>query len=148
MPVLYTIDTERRLLVYSGFGHCTGVELALAEQESRTDPRRNPGMRILLSLREVQEFDVALEDLQRGIEMNSQLEAAGWELEKTAVLVRNSMDGIMAELYDDLAKPAVQLRMATFEALQAALAWLGIPEEVKGVEGMLRELRSRFASSG
>lgn len=148
MPVLYSIDRDRQFLLYSGFGQCTGEELVRAEAEARRDPRRTPGMRILLNLREIGEFDVSMDDLQRGVEMNSALAAGGWELEKTAVLIRSPMDEIMAEVYDGMAMPDVELKMAIFQTLQPALAWLGMPEHRQDVENLIVDLSSRFSKGG
>jgi len=103
VPVFYHVDSERQLVIYATRGQCTGMELFVAEQEARKDPNRRPGMRILMDLQGAEEFDFSLEDLNRGVEMNSQLESSGWELEKTAVLIRSTHDEISAGLYDDLA---------------------------------------------
>ena len=148
MPVFYHVDSERQLVIYATRGQCTGMELFVAEQEARKDPNRRPGMRILMDLQGAEEFDFSLEDLNRGVEMNSQLESSGWELEKTAVLIRSTHDEISAGLYDDLASPGVQLRMATFKTLEPALAWLGLPGQRDEVERLLEGLRGQPRSGG
>ena len=142
MPVAYCFDNERELLLYGGFGHCTGQELVHAEETARGDPRRRTGMRILLDLRAVDELDVALDDLKHGVELNARLAADNWILEKTAVLIRNPHDDIVAELYEELARPVVDLHMGTFTALRPALDWLGLAGQSSVVERLIRDLRS------
>lgn len=147
MTVLHRIDANTQLICYAGFGHCRGPEFVAAEEETRRDTQRSPGMRILLDIREVEELDVALEDLKCGIDMNARLASQGWELEKTAVLIRKPMDLIMGELYDDMALPQVQLRMAMFMELEPALEWLGLAGTDDVVESLIKDLRSRYRSA-
>ncbi len=147
MACFHHLDGDRHLIVYCGFGHFTGTEMMSAEAETRKDPRRWPGMRILIDLREVAELDFSLEDMQRGIEMNSHLESSGWELEKTAILIRGKDDEIGAGLYEELAVPNVQLKMGTFRTLEPALAWLGLAGDREGIERLIKGLRERFTSS-
>lgn len=144
MPVLHRIDASKQLIYYAGFGHCKVMEIAAAEEETRRDPQRSPGMRILIDMRQVEDLDVSLEDLQRGIDLNAQLASQGWELEKTAVLIRKPLDGIMAELYDEMALPHVQLQMAMFLELEPALLWLGLAKERDAVADLIADVRSRY----
>jgi len=141
MPVFHCIDKERQLIVYRAIGHCKGMDLATAEAETRKDPNRWPGMRILMDLREAKDLDFSVEDLNRGVEMNSQLESSGWELEKTAVLIASTDHEIAAELYDDLAGPSVQLKMGIFRTLEPALVWLGLGGQCEDVERLIRGMR-------
>ena len=141
MPVRHCVNSARQLIIYSALGHCTGLELLAAEEETRRDPKRQPGMRILLDLREVKDLDFSLDDLNRGVEMNNQLDASGWELEKTAVVIRSAHDEIAAELYDELTNPNLQLKMATFKTLESALEWLGLAGQRDDVERLIQGLR-------
>ena len=141
MPVFHRIDKDRQLIVYRAIGHCTGLDLATAEAETRKDPNRWPGMRILMDLREAKDLDFSVEDLKNGVEMNSQLESSGWELEKTAVLIASTDHEIAAGLYDDLAGTSVQLKMGLFRAVEPALVWLGLAGQCEDVERLIRGMR-------
>ena len=141
MPVRYAILPEHHALLYVCAGHVTGRELLAAERQARGDPQREMGASIVIDLQMVRELDIELADWKALIALNRQLQASGYEPERTALIARGAHDFTLVGAFRLIADAVVQLRIHVSETLGEALGWHGISRAVEDVERARRELQ-------
>jgi hypothetical protein len=139
--VVFTIEPALNLIYYLAFGSVEGRDLLAAEQAAWHDPRRKPGMNILVDVVLVTALSYELEDHKNLLALNQKLAAEGLPLERTAFLGRHDFDLTMGDAISMTMEHAVPVNMAVFLHLREAVNWLGLCDDYPRVAEIQRTLQ-------
>lgn len=137
----FAIEPSLSLLDIVFVGELGGFDLFEAEQRPWQDPRRRPGMKILVDTSLVSSINYEVADFQRMIELNQRVLAQGNELEPTAIIVRDEYDITFGNIVDAIASAAVPIKMGVFLTLSEAVEWLGLSVHLAQITEIQRALR-------
>lgn len=122
--VLYTIDPSLSLLFYVMAGSVELSEFFEYEQVAWRDPLRRPGMKIIVDFTLASVLSYEPPDIQRMIDLNKNVLAQGFPLERTAAIGRKAYDVIAGQIVSERAQLAVPIDMGIFLTLREAVEWL------------------------
>lgn len=146
--MVFAIEPSLSLLDMVFIGEFSGRTVIEQEQRPWQDPRRRPGMKILIDTSLVTSINYETADFQRMIDLNKRVLAQGHELEPTAVIVRDDYDMTFGNIVDAIASAAVPIRMGIFLTLKDAVEWLGLGEHLEQIAAMQHTLRQEAMALG
>ncbi len=129
MPMNYTIDSKRGVILITGRARLTNDEMVECVARLRADSRVLPGMPTISDMRDVTELAVDHAGMvATGEVMAKSRETRGTA--KVAIVVRNKGDEMMAKLLQAMghkANPEVEIK--AFDNYRNAELWLGLAKE-------------------
>jgi hypothetical protein len=121
MPISYSIDPERRLVLTKAWGVLTDNDLLQHKENLARDPAFSVGMRELSDVREIQRLDVTSTGV-RAMVAHDDRRAHQSAQHRMALVVPNDEVFGMARMYQTMGAPDNPVRI--FRNLQLAEAWL------------------------
>ncbi len=122
--VLHTIASSLSLLYYVMAGSVELGDFFEYEQIAWRDPLRRPGMKIIVDFTLASTLSYEFADIQRMIDLNTNVLAQGFPLERTAAIGRKAYDITAGQIVSDRAQLAVPIDMGIFLTLREAVEWL------------------------
>ena len=124
MPLTYTIEPSRNLIVATGTGVLTDDDVMEHRRVLVADPRFSFEMRELSDIRQVTDFRLTPAGIRVMVAADVKMMAAGG-MHKLAVVAEENVAYGMSRMYQTLGEPNIRL-VGVFRNYKEALEWLGI----------------------
>lgn len=138
--VRYTIDPSLSLLFYVMAGSVELSDFFEYEQVAWRDPLRRPGMKIIVDFTLASALSYELPDIQRMIDLNENVLAQGFPLERTATIGRKAYDVTAGQIVGERARLAVPIEMGVFLTLHEAVEWLELGHAYEQIAAIQEKL--------
>ncbi len=143
MPFYYDIFPELNLLIYIGFGTCTGHDFFATADQADLDERRKRGMKVMIDVTSAQ-LEVGMRDVWHVIEHGRKVAAANVGFDENVVITH---DHGLKFLSDTLALLSEDTRQAVgiFYTSDDAIFHLGLKNFHSEIIACWQELKKRVA---
>lgn len=124
MPMTYTIEPEKNLVVTTGAGVLTDDDVMAHRRALSADPRFSPQMRELSDIRQVADFQVTPAGIRMMVAADVKMVSSGG-MHKLAVVAEGNVAYGMSRMYQTLGEPNIR-SVGVFRNYKEAEQWLGI----------------------
>ncbi len=125
MPISYTIDRQRNLVLTTATGVLTDEELLDHKRQLIADPEFEPGMKELSDVRRIERLDVSPAGVRRLAALDEEhVDRLGEDYRLAIVAPADASFGT-ARMYQILTESSVQ-NIGVFRDMEEAKDWLGV----------------------